>query len=114
LAEDVPRELDYLERELPETGFLFEEIGLGDIAIASFFRNAAYADFEPDAARWPKTASFVRRTLEHSAIASLLPFEDVQRSVEIRRRRDALLEAGAPLTADTYAKREPQRGVMRL
>jgi glutathione S-transferase len=114
LAEDVPRELDYLERELPETGFLFEEIGLGDIAIASFFRNAAYADFEPDAARWPKTASFVRRTLEHPAIASLLPFEDVQRGVEIRRRREALLEAGAPLTTGTYAKREPQRGVMRL
>ena len=31
--------------ELPAAGFLFGEIGLADIAIASFFRNAAYAGF---------------------------------------------------------------------
>ena len=112
LAEDVPRELDYLERELPDSGFLFGEIGLADIAIASFFRNAAYADFDPDAGRWPRTAAFVRRTLEHPAMAALLPFENVQRNVEIRRRRDALLEAGAPLTAETLGTREPRKGVM--
>ena len=114
LAEDVPRELDYLERELPARGFLFGEIGLADIAIASFFRNAAYADFDPDAGRWPRTAAFVRRTLEHPAMAALLPFENVQRNVEIRRRRDALLEAGAPLTAETLGTREPRKGVMPL
>src|SRR5689334_12668364 len=82
---EIPRELDYLGRELPSDGFLFGEIGLADISIASFFRNAAYADFEPDAARWPRTSSFVRRTLDQPAIASLLPFEDVQRGVEIKR-----------------------------
>ena len=114
LAEDVPRELDYLERELPDSGFLFGEIGVADIAIASFFRNAAYADFDPDAGRWPRTAAFVRRTLEHPAMAALLPFENVQRNVEIRRRRDALLEAGAPLTAETLGTREPRKGVMPL
>jgi hypothetical protein len=47
-------------------------------------------------------------------MASLLPFEDVQRNVEIRRRRDALLEAGAPLTAETLGTREARKGVMRL
>ena len=114
LAEDVPREFDYLERELPEKGFLFDDIGLADISIASFFRNAAYADLEPDSERWPRTAAFVRRTLDHPAMASLLPFEDVQRNVEIRRRRDALLEAGAPLTAETWGLREPRKGVMPL
>jgi glutathione S-transferase len=114
LAEDIPRELDYLERELPEEGFLFGEIGLADISIASFFRNGAYADFEPDEARWPRTSRFVRRTLAHPSIALLLPFEDVQRSAEIKRRREALIEAGAPLTAASLGTREPQRGVMRL
>ena len=114
IAEDAPRELDYLENELPEDGFLFGDIGLADISIASFFRNGAYADFEPDAARWPRTTAFVRRALEHPAMASLLPFEDVQRNVEIRRRRDALLEAGAPLTAETLGTREARKGVMRL
>ena len=114
LAEDAPSAIDYLESELPAEGFIFGEIGLADIAIASFFRNAAYANFEPDPSRWPKTAAFVKRALEHPSIASLLPFEDVQRGVEIRRRRDALLEAGAPLSAETLGERQPRKGLMQL
>ena len=112
--EDIPAALHYLERELPAEGFLFGDIGLADIAVASFFRNAAYAGFETDASRWPITAAFVERTLAHSCIASLLPFEDVQRSAEIRSRRQALLDAGAPLTAETWGEREPRRGLMPL
>lgn len=114
LAEDGPRALDYLEMELPEAGFLFGEIGLADISIASFFRNAAYAGFEADRNRWPVTAAFVERTLTHPCIASLLRFEDVQRSAEIRHRRQALLDAGAPLAAETVGQREPRRGCMQL
>ncbi len=114
LDEDIPAALDYLERELPQSGFLFANIGVADIAIASFFRNGAYAGFEPDSSRWPKAAAFVRRVLDHPCIASLLPFEDVQRSVEIKGRRQALLEAGAPLAEETLGLREPRRGMMRL
>ena len=114
LEQDIPRELDYLERELPASGFLFGEIGVADIAIASMFRNAAYGGFEPDPERWPRSAAFVNRVLDDPAIASLLPFEDVQRGVEIKRRRQALLDAGAPLTAETMGVREPRKGVMRL
>jgi len=114
LTEDIPVALDYLERELPASGFLFGDIGVADIAVASFFRNAAYADFEPDPKRWPRTAAFVKRTLDHPAIASLLPFEDVQRGVEIKRRRQALLDAGAPLTEETLGTREARKGYMRL
>jgi len=114
LDEGIPAALDYLERELPADGFLFGDIGLADIAVASFFRNGAYAGFEPDPKRWPRTAAFVPRTLAHPAIASLLPFEDVQRNAEIRRRREALREAGAPLTAATWGEREPRRGMMPL
>jgi glutathione S-transferase len=114
LNEGIPRALEYLERELPESGFLFGDIGAADIAIASFFRNGAYAGFETDPDRWPKTAALVKHTLEHPAIASLLPFEDVQRSVEIKSRRQALLDAGAPLTAETLGLREPRRGMMPL
>ncbi len=114
LTEEIPRTLDYLEGELPSGGFLFGDIGLADIAVASFFRNAAYAGFEPDSTRWPTTAGFVQRTLAHVCIASLLPFEDVQRSAEIRHRRQALLDAGAPLTSETLSQREPRKGYMRL
>jgi hypothetical protein len=44
----------------------------------------------------------------------LLRFEDVQRSAETKGRRQALLDAGAPLTSDSMGLREPRRGMMRL
>lgn len=112
--EEIPAALDYLECELPADGFLFGEIGVADIAIASFFRNAVYAGFHPDPAHWPRTAAFVARTLEHPCLAALLPFEDVQRSAAIKGRRQALLDAGAPLTTESLGLREPRRGMMRL
>ncbi len=114
LAEDAPAALDYLEGALPEAGWLFGEFGLADIAIASFFRNAAYADFEPDAERWPKVAAFVGRALVHEAFASTKKFEDIQRSVDIKGRRQALLDAGAPLTDETLGTSTPRKGMMRL
>jgi glutathione S-transferase len=111
---EIPAALDYVERQLPEDGFAFGALSIADIAIACFFRNAAFARFSVDATRWPKTAAFVERTLAHPAFAALLPFEDVQRSVEIKGRRQALLDAGAPLTEETFAVREPRQGIMRL
>ena len=114
LNDDIPAELDFLDRELPADSFLFGDLGLADISIASFFRNAAYADLRIDPGRWPTAAAFVDRALAHPALASLLPFEDVQRSADIRHRRQALLDAGAPLTETTMGERMPRRGKMRL
>ena len=99
---------------MPANSFLFGDIGVADIAIATFFRNGAYAGFHTDAARWPRTAAFVDRTLGHECLSELLRFEDVQRSAEMKGRRQALLDAGAPLTNDTMGLREPCRGMMRL
>jgi glutathione S-transferase len=114
LAEDVPAALDYLEGQLPAKGWLFGEIGLADIAVASFFRNADYAGFTPDAGRWPRTAGFVARALDHEIFADLLKFEDVQRSTSPAGRRQALLAAGARLTEETLGTREPRKGIMAL
>ena len=114
LAEDAPAVLDYLEGELPDAGWLFGEIGLADIAIASFFRNAAYADFAIDADRWPNAAGFVARTLDHPCFASLLPFELAQVATNPAGRRQALIAAGAPLSAETLAARQPRKGIMTL
>src|SRR3954466_5741573 len=75
IAEDAPAALDYLEGQLPAEGWLFGEIGLADIAIASFFRNADYAGFTVDAARWPRTAVFVQRALDHPVFAQILRYE---------------------------------------
>jgi glutathione S-transferase len=114
LATDIPAALDYLEGELPDGGFLFGDMGLADISIASFFRNAAYADFAPDASRWPRTARLVEQALAHPAFEKIHKLEMIQLSASIEGRRQALLDAGAKLTQETYGQREPRRGVMRL
>jgi glutathione S-transferase len=114
LAEDAPAVLDYLEAELPGDGFLFGEIGLADISIASFLRTASYAGFEVDSLGWPRTAAFVARALNHPALATLIPFELAQVGTDPAGRRRALLAAGAPLTAETLGTREPRKGIMTL
>jgi glutathione S-transferase len=114
LSTELPAALYYLEGELPDHGYLFGEIGLADIAIASFFRNGSYAGFVPDAARWPKTSSFVELVLRHPAFQRLHQLEMIQLSSTIEGRRQALLDAGAKLTQETYGQREPRKGVMRL
>ena len=115
LAEDVPAALDYLEGELPAEGFLFGAIGLADIAIASFFRNAFYAGFSVDAGRWPKSAAFVERAL---AMRLLRPLQ----AVRGRADRAPIPRAAAPpcspparrSAAETVGTRQPKKGMMRL
>jgi len=106
--------LDYLEGELPADGFLFGDIGLADIAVASFFQNGFYAAFSVDDGRWPRTAAFVERTLAHPCVAPLLEYEAIQRNADIKGRRQALLDAGVRLTETTMGQREPRRGYMPL
>ncbi len=114
LSTDIPSALDYLEGELPDRGYLFGSMGLADIAVASFFRNGSYAGFEVDPERWPRTARFVGEVLAHPVLQRLHRLEQIQLGTSIQGRRQALLEAGARLTADTYGEREPRKGVMRL
>jgi glutathione S-transferase len=115
LAQDVPRELDYLERHLPTSGFLFgADIGLADISIATFFRNAAYISVHIDPHRWPRTAAYIERALAQPCFAATLPFEQAQLGTDPKGRRQALLAAGAPLTQQSVGTREPRPGVMRL
>ena len=82
--------------------------------MATFFRNAAYAGFEPDPKRWPRLSAFIARALGNDCFARYLPFEQAQLSTNPQGRRAALLAAGAPLTAETLGTREPRRGPMRL
>jgi len=111
---DAPAVLDYLEAQVPAEGFLFGDIGLADVAIATFFRNAAFARFTIDPDRWPKTAAYVERALAHPAFAVLLPFEQAQMSADPAGRRAALAAAGAPLCAQTVGTPTPRKGVMTL
>jgi glutathione S-transferase len=72
----LPPLLDYLEAQVPASGFLYgEQIMVPDIAIASPFFNAGYAGFKIDAERWPQLAALVERVREHPVITELLAAE---------------------------------------
>jgi glutathione S-transferase len=114
LSEDVPQVLDYLEGELPPDGFVFGDLSIADIAIACFFRNAAFARFTVDATRWPRTAAFVERVLNTEGFRQLKPFEDKLVRTPIAQHRTVLAEMGAQLTPDTVGTSVPRRGVMQI
>jgi glutathione S-transferase len=114
VTEEIPPVLDYLESQLPGAGFLFGTLGIADISIASFLRNAAFARFTVDVERWPATARYVDRVLGEDCMAKLQPFEVVMLRTRISEQRAALAAAGAPLSADTVGGEVPRRGVLRL
>lgn len=114
LEQDIPAVLDYLEAQLPAEGFLFEDLSVADVAIATFFRNAAFARFRVDPARWPITAGFVGRVLAVESFRKLASFEERCIRVPIGEHRTVLAEMGAPLTRETWATTVPRRGVMHI
>jgi glutathione S-transferase len=114
LREEIPAVLDYLESQLPAEGFLFGPVSIADVAIACFFRNAAFARFTVDAARWPRTAAFVERVLALESFRKLRPFEERLMRTPPAAHRQALAELGAPLTRESLATGAPRRGVMTL
>jgi len=115
LNEEVPQVLDYLEGELPADAFLFGDAPLiADIAIAAPFRNAGFANCTVDATRWPRSAAFVARVLDHPALQALRPFEDLSIRTPIAKQRAALADIGAPLTAESYGTDTPRRGMMKI
>lgn len=113
LQEEIPSVLDYLESQLPQQGFLFGDVSIADISIASFFRNAAFARFDVDSSRWPRTAHFVQHVLSLPCFETLKPFEDKLARTPVTAHRSALQAMGAPVTANTFGNPAPQRGVMK-
>ncbi|HJQ56090.1 MAG TPA: glutathione S-transferase family protein [Vineibacter sp.] len=114
LSEDVPQVLDYLESEVPADGFLFGALSIADISLACFFRNAGFARFTVDTARWPRTAGYVARVLDTPPFQALRPIEDALARTPITQHRARLSELGAPLSAETYGTPEPRRGLMPI
>ncbi len=114
LRVELPQVLDFLERELPAEGFLFGSPGSADFALAAPFRNAAFARFEIDAARWPRSAAYVARVLDCDALARLRPFEELSLRTPPQDARAALAAAGAPISAASYGTSTPRRGLMRI
>ncbi|HKZ74458.1 MAG TPA: glutathione S-transferase family protein [Steroidobacteraceae bacterium] len=105
---DLPRVLDYLETQVPAEGCIFGELSIADIAIASFFRNLAYIRMPVDAARWPKTAAFIERTLALPVFVQLAEAESRLMRTRIPEQRRVLAELGWRLTTESYATDMPR------
>jgi glutathione S-transferase len=114
LEVEIPSVLAYLESLLPPEGFLFGDPGIADVSLACFFRNAAFARFQLDAARWPRTAAFVARTLALPEFQKLAAIEDLMLRSPIPQQREALRTAGVPLISESYGTATPRRGVMPI
>jgi len=64
-CEELPPLLDYLERVIPESGYLVEDrLTLADIAVASPFANLQHLNVAIDAERYPKLTEYVSRMLD--------------------------------------------------
>jgi glutathione S-transferase len=113
LEREIPDVLDYLESQTPsDAPYFFGELGIADISVASFFRNAHFAGYTIDSKRWPKTASLVARVLDHPSFRALRPFEELLLRTPNQRQREALAGIGAPLTPESFGMDEPRRGVL--
>jgi glutathione S-transferase len=97
LQEDAPAVLDYLEAEAPAEGFRF-----------------GFARFQIDAARWPRTAAWIARTLATPPFTRLAAFENAIVRTPIPEQRAVLQAAGAPISATSFGTAEPRRGVMPI
>ncbi len=112
--EEIPHLLRYLESELPRQGFLFGAVSVADVALAAFFRNAAFAGYTLDRDAWPVTARFVEGVLALPSFRALERFEALCLKVPILGHRDALRAAGAPITAETLGTDTPRPGVLAV
>ena len=64
-CEELPPLLDYLERIVPESGFLVEDrLTLADISVASPFANFRHLDLAIDPGRYPRLVRYVEAILD--------------------------------------------------
>lgn len=75
-CEELPPLLDYLEKVIPESGFLVEDrLTLADIAVASPFANFRHIDVVIDTARYPRVTGYVEAILGRPSFKSWIDRE---------------------------------------
>ena len=75
IQKKMPPLLDYLETQVPAEGFIFGKLTVADLALASPFVNAGYAQYTIDPQKWPKISALVERVKAHEALVPLLEAE---------------------------------------
>ncbi len=68
--EELPPILAYLERVIPESGWLIDDrLTLADISVATAFANLRHLGIAVDAAAYPKVAAYAERMLARPSFA---------------------------------------------
>jgi glutathione S-transferase len=112
--EQVPSVLECLERQLPPAGLLLKSVSISDISFVSLVRNTRFAKYEIDKQRWPQTAGYMERVFGLPAFQQQVPFEQLSLRTPSQQHRSALIEAGAPTSAQTLGTSTPCRGVLSI
>jgi len=110
---DIPAALDYLESFLPAEGYLYGELSIADISVASYFRTASFVRYTIDQERWPCTAGLVARVLALAPFQKLARYEDAMLRLPIGEQRAMLAQMGAPLTVESMGSEVARHGVGR-
>jgi len=75
-SDELPPIVDYLERIMPDSGFLVEDrLTLADLAVVSPFVNMSHTGWSVDPATHPKTAAFVEKILSRPSYAPVVAKE---------------------------------------
>jgi glutathione S-transferase len=114
VAEELPEVMGDLERLAPPTGFLFGAVSIADISVAVFFSNLKWARVDPAAERWPKTSSWIARTLGVEGLAKITRIAEKLAQTPIAQHRSAAAELGLSLTFSTIQAAAPRRGPMTV
>ena len=75
-ADEMPKIYDYLESEMPTSGWLIEDrFTLADLAAASPIINVGYVSDQLTADRWPKVAAWLAQVKARPSVADALAAE---------------------------------------
>jgi glutathione S-transferase len=75
-CEELPPLLDYLEKVIPESGYLVEDrLTLADLAVASPFANLRHLAVDIDSAGRPRLAAYVERLLARPSFSNYVSRE---------------------------------------
>ena len=76
-ADEMPGLFDYLERVIPDSGFLVEDrLTLADISVVSPLINLSYCGVGADAERHPRTAGFVAAMRARPSFARMIAMDE--------------------------------------
>lgn len=74
--DELPPLLDYLEKEIPDSGFLVaDRFSLADIAVAGPFANFSHCGVKIDSKRYPRITSYVASILARPSFSTFIDQE---------------------------------------